>query len=155
MGVANPLFESARIGDSGVSPYGVVLMMAAGFLVSTVICLPFFLAFPASGEALSFHRYFAGTIRQHLIGALAGAVFLAGALAYYVALTAPPAVRLLPSVSYSLLQAQTLLAVLWGLLIWRESKEATERVRALQAVMLVLFAAGIAMVALAPLYGSR
>jgi glucose uptake protein len=49
-------------------------------------------------------------------------------------------------------QGATLISALWGLLVWKEFKGADGRVKALIVLMLVLFAAGLAMVSVAPLY---
>jgi glucose uptake protein len=56
-----------------------------------------------------------------------------------------------PAVAYALGQGSTLVSALWGLIVWKEFKGASDRVRMLIAVMLVLFISGLAMISLAPL----
>jgi glucose uptake protein len=56
-----------------------------------------------------------------------------------------------PAVSYALGQGATLISVLWGLLVWKEFRGATPRVKGLLAAMILLFIAGLSMVATAPL----
>jgi glucose uptake protein len=48
-------------------------------------------------------------------------------------------------------QGSTLVSALWGLIVWKEFKGASDRVKMLIAVMLVLFISGLAMISLAPL----
>jgi glucose uptake protein len=45
-----------------------------------------------------------------------------------------------------------MISALWGLLVWKEFAGATPKVRQLIIAMMVLFLAGLTMVAVAPLY---
>jgi glucose uptake protein len=57
-----------------------------------------------------------------------------------------------PAISYAIGQGATLISALWGLLVWKEFAGANSRVKALLAVMLLLFVAGLALLSLAPIY---
>ena len=48
-------------------------------------------------------------------------------------------------------QGATLISALWGLFYWREFKNPSPKVKQLLALMLVLFAVGLALVSIAPL----
>jgi glucose uptake protein len=56
------------------------------------------------------------------------------------------------AVSYGLLQGSVLIAAIWGLLYWKEFKDADGRVRSLLIIMLVLFVCGIGLIAVAPVW---
>jgi glucose uptake protein len=57
-----------------------------------------------------------------------------------------------PAFSYAALQGATLISALWGLLVWREFGGSEMRVKLLLTIMVVLFAAGLGMIAIAPIY---
>ena len=92
---------------------------------------PFFFNFPVAGDPIGLADYFNGTGKQHaagiLGGILAGAAFLTGMLA----LGAPCSVRTAAMPSYALSQGGPVLAVVWGLFVWREFKGAASGARLL------------------------
>jgi glucose uptake protein len=151
-----PLSAVTTLGDTGLSSYSAALFFAGGMLLSTFIYTPFFLTFPVQGAPLQLSDYVAGTKRQHLWGLLGGIVWMAGALAAYAAAAGPaaghPGAQPNPAVTYALREAAPLAAALWGVLVWREFPGATIRVKMLLLATLVLYAAGIAVVAVAPLF---
>ena len=93
---------------------------------------------------IGFRDYFSGTGKQHVLGLLggilAGAAFLTGMLA----LMAP---RNGVGLSYGLSEGGPVLAVICGLLFWREFKGAGERPRLLMMVTLILLAASLVLLA--------
>jgi glucose uptake protein len=152
MSLYAPLSDAARAGPTGLSPYSAALMFGGGILLSTFLYTPFFLNFPVQGRPVQLWDYLKGTKAQHLWGILGGILWMAGTLAAYTTASAPAAAQPGPVVSYALLQGVPLAAALWGLLAWHEFQGATIRVKMLLTAMLVLYAAGIAVVAMAPLY---
>jgi glucose uptake protein len=154
MGVFYPMVEMSREGDSGVSPYGIGILFAAGVLVSSLFYIPFFLTFPVSGPPVEVRQYLAGTKGQHLLGLSGGVIWMAGALCNFAAASTPPSVHVGPAVSYALGQGATLVSALWGLLVWHEFKGAAFSVKLLLFGMIVLFLTGLGMISIAPLYGS-
>jgi glucose uptake protein len=152
MGIFSPVMNAGREGDNGVGPYGMVLLFAAGMLISTFLYTPFFLNFPVSGAPIQFFDYFKGTARQHLLGLVGGGFLALGAAAGFVGTATPASVKIGPAFGYTALHAGAVVAALWGLLAWHEFKGGNERIRMLLAVMLVLFLAGLGMVSIGPLY---
>jgi glucose uptake protein len=152
IGIFSPLMEMGREGDNGVGPYGTALLFAAGLLVSTFLYTPFFLNFPVAGAPIQFTDYFKGAARQHLLGLLGGGLLALGAAAGFVGATTPPSVKIGPALGYTAMHAGAVVAAIWGLFAWREFKGASERIRLLLAVMLVLYLAGLGMLSIAPLY---
>jgi glucose uptake protein len=55
-------------------------------------------------------------------------------------------------VTTALSQGAVLIALLWGVLVWHEFAGATQRVKTLLWGMLVLFLAGVALIALASVF---
>jgi glucose uptake protein len=163
MGTFLPLVEMGREGDTGLGPYSMCVMFAGGIFVSTLLFNMFFMNLPVEGEPVEIFDYFKGLRKQHLLGILGGAIWCTGAAAALVAAAgnadasagmagaaaAPPVG---PAVSQAMGPCAALIAALWGILAWKELKEADFKVRSLAALMFVLFAAGLTLVAMAPLY---
>jgi glucose uptake protein len=93
--------------------------------------------------------YFKGTGKQHVLGFLGGVIAGAAFLAGQLALSAPPDIRAAAMLSYALSQGAPILAVAWGLWVWREFKNAGERSRLLFGIMWILLAIGIGLLAVA------
>ncbi|MDP9112262.1 MAG: hypothetical protein M3O20_01115 [Acidobacteriota bacterium] len=143
LGLFHPLLDLGRTGDNAIAPYGLSLLFAASILGSTVLIAPFFFTFPVAGSPIGLRDYFSGTGKQHALGLvggmLAGAGFLTGVLALSASGNGP-------GLNYGLSEGGPVLAVICGLLIWREFKGA-ERPRLLMLVALILLAAGIVLLA--------
>jgi glucose uptake protein len=149
LGLFRPLLNAGGQGESGMAPYGLALVFAAGILISTVILDPFFFNFPVAGVPIGLSAYFKGTMKQHAMGllggVLAGVAFLTGMLA----LSAAPGFRTAAAPGFALSQGAAVLAVGWGLFVWREFKNAGERSRLLSSFMWILLALGVGLLAVA------
>lgn len=149
LGLFRPLLDAGREGEAGVAPYGAALLFAAGILGCTAILGPFFFNFPVAGEPLGMQHYFRGSGRQHLLGLLGGVIVGIAFLSAMLALAAPPFLRTAAMPSFALIQGGPVLAVAWGLYVWREFKTADERTRLMLQFMLILLTAGVALLAVA------
>ena len=152
MGLFYPLVEMSKRGEIGLGPYAAAFMFGLGVLVTTPVYNLFFMNLPVEGDPIPFREYFRGTAKQHLLGVAGGVIWAIGAVANFVAASAPSSVNVGPGVSYALGQGATLVSTLWGLLVWKEFAGATPAVRIRVALMLLLFVAGLTCVSLAPLY---
>jgi glucose uptake protein len=147
-----PLISRAMEGDAGVGPYSIGVMFAIGVFVSTFFYNLFFMNLPVSGPPVEILEYVRGTLRQHVMGLLAGVVWFIGFGTTFVAAAAESTAVVSPAISYSLQQGGMLIAVLCGLLYWKEFNGADGRVRSLLFIMLTLFICGIGLVAVAPVW---
>src|SRR6266498_2891852 len=152
MGLFYPLVEKAQAGEVGLGPYSVAVIFAVGVFFSTFVFNMFLMNLPVEGEPLELGQYFQGSRKQHALGWLGGALWCGGAVASFVAASAPDNVHIGPAVSYAIGQGATMVSALWGILVWKEFKGADMRVNTLVVLMLVLFVAGLTMVSVAPLY---
>ena len=143
LGVFGPMLTRAQDPDDGVGPYAVLVLFAVGVAFSTFVFNLFFMNLPVEGDPLEITDYFKGAIRNHVLGISAGAVWGIGALAAFVAAT--PKGDTHPTGAWATLPvaAAPLVAALWGLLVWKEYRTRDTRVKALAAVMLLLFAGGV------------
>jgi glucose uptake protein len=152
MGLFYPLVELSKRGDLGMGPYAAAFCFAVGVLVSTPVFNLFFMNLPVEGDPVSFGDYFRGTGKQHLLGLLGGMIWCVGTVCNFVASSAAKSAMVGPAVSYAIGQGATLVSTLWGLLLWKEFAGADSKVRGLVALMLALFAIGLGMLSVAPLY---
>jgi glucose uptake protein len=152
MGSFYPLVEVSKTGDLGLGPYSVAVIFGVGVFLSTFVFNIYFMNLPVEGEPVALYQYFSGTARQHLLGLAGGMIWCTGAIANFVAASAPKSVQVGPAISYAIGQGATMVSALWGLLVWHEFKGATPRVRTLLAVMLLCFVAGLALLSIAPLF---
>ncbi len=152
MGSFYPLVELGKRGESGMGPYAIAFIFALGVFFSTFVFNLFFMNLPVEGEPVEILDYFRGTRRQHLLGLAGGMIWATGTISNFVAASAPREVQVGPAISYALGQGATLVSALWGLLAWKEFRGASGLVKMLLAVMLALFAIGLGLVSVAPLY---
>lgn len=152
MGTFYPLVEMSKKGDLGLGPYTAAFCFAVGILLSTPVFNLFFMNLPVEGEPVSFKQYFLGSRKEHILGLAGGVIWCTGTVANFVAASAPASVNVGPAISYAMGQGATLVSTLWGLLVWKEFAGATSSVRLRLILMLVLYAAGLALLSLAPLY---
>ncbi len=155
MGSFYPLVELGKQGEWGLGPYAIAFIFALGVFSSTFVFNLFFMNVPVQGEPVEMLEYFKGTWKQHLLGLAGGIVWAVGTISNFVAASAPREVQVGPAVSYAMGQGATLISALWGLLVWKEFRGATGGVRLLLALMLALFAIGLTLVAVAPLYAQQ
>ena len=151
MGSFYPLVEMSRASEQGLGAYSVGFFFAIGVFFSTFVYNLYFMNLPVEGEPVGFGEYFrGGSFRTHFLGVFGGLLWCTGMLANVVAASGTAKVG--PAVSYAMGQGATLISALWGLLVWREFAGAELRVKLLLAIMIVLFAAGLGLISIAPLY---
>ncbi|MCC6590143.1 MAG: hypothetical protein IT168_25855 [Bryobacterales bacterium] len=152
MGSFYPLVEMGRIDDIEMGPYSIGLVFGAAVFATTLFYNIFFTNLPVQGQPVSMLQYFRGTVKQHGLGLLGGMIWSIGAVANFVAASAPKAVQVGPAISYALGQGATLISMLWGLFYWHEAANAPGDVKRMFYITLVLYVAGLALISIAPLY---
>jgi glucose uptake protein len=155
LGTFGPLLLKAQDPDIGLGPYALLFIFAGAVVVSTFVYNLFFMNLPVEGDPLEIRDYFSSAIKNHAFGVLGGAVWGIGALASFVAATPKGDAHLGAPLSPLLGQAGPIVAVLWGLLVFKEFKGGDTRVKAFAALMLVLFAGGLVAFAYAPLWAPK
>jgi len=155
MGTFAPLLLRAQDPDIGVGPYALLFLFAVGVAISTFVFNLFFMNLPVEGEPLEIADYFKTTFRNHSFGLVSGAIWGIGALAGFVVATPKGDVHLGAPLGPLVGQAGPIVAALWGLLVWKEFKGGDTRVKAFAALMLVLFAGGLAVFSWAPLWAAK
>jgi glucose uptake protein len=147
-----PMMQKATEGEVGLGPYAVMVVFSIGIFFSTFVFSLFFMNLPVEGEPVELIEYFRATLKQHLLGFLGGGIWATGAVAGLAVGLAPASAHMPPAAEYMVAQAYPLLAALWGLLVWKEFSDGDGRVKLSAGLMMLLFAGGLTLVAVAPLY---
>lgn len=126
-----------------MTPYTAFFIFALGILASNFLFNTIMMKRPLTGPPVSYRDYFKGRPAIHLVGLLGGAIWGTGNLFNLIA-----AGKAGPAISYGLGQGATLVAAIWGVLVWKEFKQSPRGVPALLAGMFICFIAGLALIIL-------
>jgi glucose uptake protein len=137
-----PLVAKAFASPNPVDPYGAAVLFTAGILLSTFPLMGYFMRHPVQGAPLPSSEYWRSSMKEHLAGILSGFIWCAGtiftfAAANYVGMALAGAIG----------QANSLVAAVWGVFVWREFRGASTRAKVLLFAMFSLYIAGVTLVA--------
>ena len=137
-----PNFNSGVIAAGFLTPYTALLLFSIGLLASNVVVNTIFMK--TGGK--TYAEYFRGTAKLHSLGVLGGAIWM---LALSLNVIASGVAG--PAISYALGQGATLVAAVWGVLVWREFKAAPPGTMRYVDLMFVGYACGLTMIGAATL----
>lgn len=131
--------DFAALAPGKFGPYAAVLVYSAGSFISNIVFNTYFMAHPVKGPKVTYREYFSkGTMKFHLIGMLGGIINGIGVTSNFVASkTASPAI------AYGLGQGGTMIAAIWGVCVWKETKGASRNTQILIGAMFVFFLSGL------------
>lgn len=121
-----------------LTPYTAVFIFATGVFASNFIFNTIAMKRPVEGEPVSISGYFKGKPITHLVGILGGMIWCLGQSFSMIASEKAGA-----AISYGLGQGATLVSALWGILIWKEFKNAPKISSYLNVGMFILFIIGL------------
>lgn len=124
-----------------MTPYTAFVIFAAGIFISNFIFNTIMMKRPLEGAPLSYTEYFRGKLSYHLVGVLGGIIWGIGNLFNLIA-----AGKAGPAISYGLGQGATMVAAIWGVLVWKEFRNASKNVSLLLAGMFLFFLAGLVLI---------
>ena len=133
----SPNFNSAPISPGMLTPYTALVFFGAGVLVSNVVWNTVFMR---AGH-VGYRDYFRGSAKLHWIGILGGCIWMI-ALSFNVVASSVAG----PAISYALGQGATLVAALWGLLIWHEFHSAPAGTTKYLVLMLAGYTTGLILI---------
>lgn len=138
----SPGFNSGVIQPGFLSPYTALFLFAIGLLLSNLVVNTVFMK--AGGK--TYREYFGGTSKLHALGVLGGAIWM---LALSLNVIASGVAG--PAISYALGQGATLVAAIWGVLIWKEFRAAPSGTAPFLYLMFAGYALGLTLIGLATL----
>lgn len=135
----DPVFVDGGKGNLG--PYSGSFLFTVGALVATLILNPFVMRKPVEGPPVTFKQYFSGNLRTHSTGVFGGLIWASGLVVSFMAVGSGN-----PAVSYSLSNASPVVAILWGVFVWKEFKDAPKGTNFILSIMFLLFLVGLAII---------
>ncbi len=121
-----------------LSPYSAVVFFSFGILLSNFLFNSLLMKRPFTGTSVSYNDYFKGSLKNHLMGWLGGAIWCVGMSFSIIASGKAGA-----AISYGLGQGATVIAAIWGIFIWKEFKDAPKGISVLLNIMLLLYVIGL------------
>ncbi len=133
-------------GTGTLTPYSAVFFFALGVLISTPIVNGLAMAHPVEGgRKVTMKDYFTkGDTKTHLIGLLGGFIWMSGMVISFMGSGGGN-----PAVNYALSNASPVVAMIWGVLIWKEFKGAPKGTNKLLFAMFFLFVAALVLISMA------
>lgn len=138
---SDPVFVSGGTGK--LMPLTATFFFTIGAFLSTIPFNAFLMRKPVEGSPVRFAEYFKGGFGTHLTGVLGGAIWSLGISASFIAVGSAG-----PAVSYALSNAAPVVAILWGVLVWREFASAPRKANLQLAGMFFCFLAGLVLITL-------
>lgn len=124
-----------------MTPYTAFVIFATGIVLSNFIFITYLMNKPLEGSPTSYKAYFEGNFGLHVVGVVGGAIWGLGNLFNLIA-----AGKAGPAISYGLGQGATMVAALWGVLIWKEFKGGDKTISLWVNLMFVLFVTGLGLI---------
>jgi glucose uptake protein len=132
----DPVFVSG--GSGKLMPLTASFFFTLGAFLTTFLFNPFFMRKPVEGAPVRFAEYWKGSFGTHFTGILGGAIWSIGISASFIAVGAAG-----PAVSYALSNAAPVVAILWGVLVWKEFAEAPRGTNRLLTAMFLCYLVGL------------
>jgi glucose uptake protein len=142
VGTVTPDFNSGNVKAGFLTPYTALFFFALGLLLSNLVVNTVFMK--AGGR--TYREYFGGTMKLHSLGVFGGLIWM---LALSLNVIASGVAG--PAVSYALGQGATLVAAIWGVLIWKEFRTAPAGTAAFIYLMFAGYALGLTLIGVATL----
>lgn len=128
-------------GAGTLTPYSAVFFCGVGIFISTFIFNPLFMRYPVQGSRVRMNQYWKGTFKTHSMGAIGGMIWMLGLVFSFMAMGSTN-----PAISYALSNAAPVVAVLWGLFVWKEFKEAPKGTNIYLVLMFICYLIGLALI---------
>ena len=128
-------------GQGNLGPYSGSFFFTIGALIATLILNPFIMRKPVEGDPVTFKQYFSGNLKTHSTGVLGGFIWASGLVVSFMAVGSGN-----PAVSYALSNASPVVAILWGVFVWKEFKGAPKGTNTLLFAMFTLFVIGLVVI---------
>jgi len=137
--VANSMVVNFSVPEAGkLTPYTALVFFSVGILASSLVFNTIQMYRPFQGSALGFGDYFRGSMKDHGVGMLGGAIWFVG-----MAFSIIASEKAGTAISYGLGQGATVVAALWGIYIWKEFHGADAKTQGMLKLMLALYILGL------------
>lgn len=128
-------------GTGNLTPFTAIVFFSIGIVVSTIFVNPFFMRYPVQGEPVKMSLYWKGTFREHISGFLGGIIWMTGMVLSFMATGAAN-----PAIAYALSNAAPVVAILWGIFVWKEFANAPKGTNALLIILFICYLIGLTLI---------
>lgn len=128
-------------GTGTLTPFTGVFLFSAGVFVSTILFNPLFMRYPVLGSPVNMKEYWKGNVRTHMSGIIGGSIWMLGMVVSFMSAGAAN-----PAISYALSNAAPVVAILWGVLIWKEFRGAPKGTNNMLLAMFILYIIGLVLI---------
>ncbi len=135
----DPAFVTGGTGK--LMPLTAAFFFTLGAFTTTFLFNPFFMRHPVEGNPVGMAEYWRGSWGTHVTGLAGGAIWSVGISASFIAVGAAG-----PAVSYALSNAAPVVAILWGVLVWKEFAEAPRGTGRLLGAMFLCYLVGLGLI---------
>jgi glucose uptake protein len=142
MGLFAPFVTRALTTGHALGPYSIAVFFTLGALLSCLFINIFFMRHPLVGQPVQFSDFFKASPRDHFLGLLGGFIWGTGTVFNFVAASFTGV-----AISYAIGQSAPMVAVLWGLFVWKEFAGSGGKATKYLAGMFVCYAIAIILVA--------
>jgi glucose uptake protein len=140
--VVNSLSNEFVAGGTGkLTPFSAIFFFALGVFVSTFVFNPIFMRKPVQGAPVKMSEYWKGGLKTHMVGVLGGSIWMLGMVLSFMAAGSAG-----PAISYALSNAAPVVAILWGVFIWKEFAEAPKGTNTILAIMFIAYLVGLTLI---------
>ena len=131
-------------GVGTLSPFQAVFFFGLSALLSTLLLNPVAMRHSVEGKTTMKDYFSNGDTRTHLIGMLGGFIWMSGMVISFMTMRA----EVNKAVAYALSNASPLVAMVWGVLIWKEFKQAPKGTNKFVYAMFFCFLAALVCITL-------
>lgn len=135
----DPAFVAGGAGT--LTPYSGIVFFSVGIIISTLVVNPILMSKPIEGPPVSMVMYRQGTIKEHTAGIIGGFIWMLGMVVSFMAVSAAN-----PAIAYALSNAAPVVAILWGLLVWKEFRDADTKTNRFLGLVLIFYVAGLILI---------
>jgi len=124
-----------------ITSYTAVVFFSLGALLCTMLFNPYFMMKPVQGSPVRMSDYLKGTGKMHFYGLLGGAIWCLGNSVSFMAVGSAS-----PAISYGLSNSAPVVAALWGILVWKEFRDAPGGTNRLLWLMFACYLIGLSLI---------
>jgi glucose uptake protein len=144
IGFFPPFVTAAITGPAALDSYTVSALFMVGASAATLVAMPLLIKRPLIGEPGELRGYWRGSTLWHVLGLLAGAVWCSGTVLNFISGSMVGI-----AISVGIGSGAPMVGALWGVLVWGEFSKGSTSSKAFIAAALVLYAVGVATMAIA------
>lgn len=128
-------------GTGNLTPFTAIVFFSIGIVISTILVNPLFMRYPIQVEPVKMKLYWKGTFREHVSGFLGGIIWMTGMVVSFMPIGAAN-----PAIAYALSNAAPVVAILWGLFVWKEFANVPKGTHALLVILFICYIIGLTLI---------